>query len=101
MNHATTPQATKKLVTKPVASTPQRWGVMSTCHCGSAAADLKNAWASLSSEAPNMTGIARKKENSTAAGLDSPTASPATIVANERLVPGNAAATICAAPISI
>ena len=38
--------------------------------------------------APNIVGIARKKENSVAAFLESPANSPPTMVAPERDVPG-------------
>ena len=42
--------------------------------------------------APNMTGIAKKNVNSAATLLDTPNKIPPSIVAPERLVPGNTAA---------
>ena len=46
---------------------------------------------SLSKAAPNIVGMARKKENSAAADLDKPSKSPPIIVAAERDVPGTIA----------
>src|SRR5688500_14581218 len=100
MNQAMTAQATKNETTNPTASPPQQWP--STLKV-SAASEVcpRTAWNSLKPVAANMTGIDRKNENSSAAGRLSPATWPAAIVAIERLVPGNAAARICAAPIKI
>src|SRR5262245_33272994 len=104
MNHATTAHATKNDTTNPIRRVIHCSPVM--CPGENASVTItpasclgRTAFFSANKVAANMVGIETKKENSSAAGLDSPTLCPAAIVAIDRLVPGNTADRICTAPI--
>src|SRR5438067_8967158 len=102
INQATTPSATTKETTKPIASTIQLCGVMlSGARPASAAASCRGRIVFNKSYpvATTIVGMERKNENSSAAARVNPAVCPAAIVDIDREVPGKTADKICTAPI--
>src|SRR5262245_6816750 len=96
MNHATTASATRKEITKPMASTIHSWVFAGMAPNAVAAAGALgcSVLTSVYSVAASIVGKLRKKENSRAAGRDIPTNCPPAMVDMEREVPGKTAEAI-------
>src|SRR4051812_12178013 len=104
MNQATTPSATTKETTNPIARTIQLCvSIASGASPASVAASRcgRIVFNKSYPVATTIVGIERKNENSSAADRDNPTVWPAAIVDIDREVPGKTADKIWTAPIQI
>src|SRR5262249_7624061 len=103
MNHATTPQATKKETTKPISRMIHCSPLMCPGEKASPGSLCEGSTAFFRANrvAANIVGMETKNENSSAADRDMPATCPAAMVDIERLVPGKTAERIWHAPIQI